>query len=112
MPSPSTFTDPGTLDIDHMVPLANAHESGAWQWTSARKRDYANDLMDPHHLVAVSASLNRQKGARMPATWRPPDRAAWCWYAAAWSGVKARWMLTIASDERSALVEMQAACPN
>lgn len=109
--SGQTFTDPSALDIDHLVPLANAHESGGWQWTTARKRDYANDLVNPDHLVAVSASLNRQKGSRTPAAWRPPDRISWCWYAAAWSGVKAQWELGTAPNERAALAEMRATCP-
>jgi len=104
------YRDPGALDIDHMVPLANAHESGGWQWFPDRKRDYANDLSNPDHLVAVFASLNRQKGAETPATWKPPDRTAWCWYARAWTGVKSRWMLSIANEERTALTEMQAGC--
>ena len=104
------YRDPGALDIDHLVPLANAHASGGWQWFVDRKRDYANDLIDPNHLVAVLASLNRQKGSQTPATWKPPDRTAWCWYARAWSAVKSRWMLSIANDERAALAEMQAGC--
>jgi hypothetical protein len=104
------FRDPSALDVDHLVPLANAHDSGAWNWITLRKRDYANDLSDPDHLVAVSASLNRQKGARTPATWRPPDREAWCWYAQAWTAVKARWELQIVKEERAALGEMQASC--
>ena len=105
------FRDPSQLDIDHVVPLANAHSSGGWQWSSDRKRGYANDLIDVDHLVAVSASLNRQKGAHTPATWRPPDRSAWCWYARSWLGVKERWSLGIAAGEQAALTDMQATCP-
>ena len=75
--SGQVYRDPGALDIDHLVPLANAHASGGWQWLVDRKREYANYLTDPNHLVAVSASLNRQKGAQTPATWKPPDCAAW-----------------------------------
>ena len=82
------------------------------RWLSARdrRRDYANELGNPDHLVAVSASLNRQKGARTPTSWRPRDRAAWCWYVVAWSGVKERWSLAVAPDERVALTEMLAGC--
>ena len=105
------YTDPGQLDVDHLVPLANEHLSGGWAWTREQKRNYANDLIDRHHLIAVYLSLNRQKGSQTPATWRPPDRAAWCDYAKAWIGVKARWGLSVVAEEQAALVEMRVGCP-
>jgi len=83
-----TYTDPGQLDVDHLVPLENAHRSGVWAWSRERKRDYANDMIDRNHLIAVYLSLNRQKGSHTPAIWKPPDRAAWCAYANAWMGSK------------------------
>jgi hypothetical protein len=72
---------PGQLDMDHLVPMENGHRGGGWAWTKEGKRDYANDLIDHNHLIAVYLSLNRQKGSQTPATWKPPDRAAWCAYA-------------------------------
>ena len=73
--SGKVFTDASQLDIDHLVPLKEAHESGGHAWDAYRKRDYANDLSDPNTLIAVDRGLNRQKGAGDPAEWLPPNKA-------------------------------------
>jgi len=104
------FTDPGDIDIDHMVPLANAHRSGGWQWSKDRKRDYANDLSYPNHLIAVQSSANRRKGSKGPEDWKPPRREYWCQYATDWAAVKQAWGLTATQREAAALQEMIAAC--
>ena len=64
--SGTIITDPGNLDVDHMIPLANAHESGAWDWLAERKELYANYLDQAEHLIAVTARANRSKGAKAP----------------------------------------------
>lgn len=104
-------TVPGALDVDHMVPLANAHRSGAAPWDRDRKRAYANELEAAEHLVAVTARSNRQKSDQGPDTWRPPRTASWCRYAGEWMLVKLRWGLTATDAELVALREMVAACP-
>jgi hypothetical protein len=106
----ATFTNPDDLDIDHMVPLANAASSGGQGWTGDKKEAYANDLQDPHHLLAVSASANRSKGDQTPAAWRPDNQDYWCTYAQSWIGVKSRWALTVAPDEKAALQDMLTHC--
>ncbi|MEU7907975.1 HNH endonuclease family protein [Actinoplanes sp. NPDC049118] len=103
------IADPGKVDIDHMVPLANAWRSGAGSWTTQEREDFANDLDDPQ-LVAVSASSNRSKGDQDPSTWKPERTDAWCEYAQDWITVKAKWKLTVTTAEKSALTEMLGSC--
>ena len=104
------FTDPGSLDIDHMVPLANGHRSGGWAWSEVKKREYANDLSYEGHLIAAKASANRAKGSKGPEDWKPPDRAYWCRYAIDWISIKNAWELTATEPEAAALVEMLDTC--
>ena len=108
--SNTIVTDPGRLDVDHMVPLGNAHDSGAWQWSANRREQYANYLGDPQHLIAVTASANRSKGARGPDQWKPEDRTYWCRYATDWIRIKDTWDLTVTQHEYDALVEMVNTC--
>ncbi len=108
-----TYTSfPGSFDIDHFVPLANAHHSGGWAWSSERKNAFYNDLSDPQHLIAVSASQNRSKGARGPDEWKPANTSYWCQYAFSWINIKSRWGLSVTSAELEALFFMVESCDN
>ncbi|MCR9071940.1 MAG: HNH endonuclease [Alphaproteobacteria bacterium] len=89
----ATFTNPSALDVDHRVPLSEAHRSGAHRWNAARRAAYANDLSHPDSLIAVDRSANRSKGDGDPLSWMPPDYGYWCPYAARWRATKQRWEL-------------------
>jgi hypothetical protein len=104
-----TFTDSSRVDIDHIVPLANAWRSGAKRWTRERRGRFANDLGNSQ-LIAVSASSNRSKGDQGPESWKPPRRAAWCLYSRWWVQVKRAWRLTVIRAERTELRKMVATC--
>ena len=106
----TTVTEAGDLDIDHLVPLKNAHQSGGWAWTPERKEQYANNLEYPGHLIAVTAGANRSKGAKSPDEWRPPNESYWCEYAVAWIAVKQTWELSATPQEAEALEEMLGMC--
>ncbi|UQW99723.1 HNH endonuclease family protein [Streptomyces sp. RerS4] len=97
------------LDIDHMVPLAEAWRSGAAGWDAAKRKAFANDLTRPQ-LLAVSASSNRSKGDQSPDLWQPTDRSSWCLYGRAWTTVKSQYGLTVTEAERTKLTVMLDTC--
>jgi hypothetical protein len=104
------FSNPSNLDVDHMVPLKNAHDSGGWAWSASKKEEFANYLGFAGHLLAVSASANRSKGASGPESWKPARTDYWCQYGSDWAEIKATWALTVTSSEKSALIDMVNKC--
>lgn len=107
--SGKTFTDPTTLDIDHMIPLSYTAQHGGQAWDSNKKSDYANS-MNNGHLLAVSASENRAKGDKGPSAWKPSDKGSWCQYATDWVSVAGTWSISITSADKDALASMLATC--
>jgi hypothetical protein len=107
-----TFTDlkdphqAQAVQIDHVVPLAEAWRSGAAAWNDARRREFATDL---DGLLAVDGPTNMGKGDDDPASWRP-RQAFQCAYAVRWIDTKARWHLAADESERRALSEMLGSC--
>jgi hypothetical protein len=105
-----TFTAASDVDIDHTVALANAHRSGGWSWTTAQRRDFANDLANVEALRPMDDSTNIVKGDKGPDEWKPPQASAWCHYATDWATIKIRWHLTVTTSEYTALDGMLATC--
>lgn len=103
-------SDPGSFDIDHMVPLAEAWGSGAGAWSDARRMAFANDLKFAGTLIAVSAASNRSKSDRDPAEWLPPRAAYRCTYLRNWMLVKFRWRLSVDPVEQRAIRAGLAGC--
>jgi hypothetical protein len=108
----TSYTLPSDLDIDHMVALAEAWDSGARSWTTTRRRSFANDLGDSRTLVAVKDTVNQSKGDKDPAEWMPSYSGARCRYITEWVVVKKRWGLTADSAEKSALTSQASTCTN
>lgn len=99
---------PSGVDIDHVVALSNAWQTGAQQLTRARREALAND---PLNLVAVDRAVNRAKGDGDAATWLPPDRAARCGYVARQIAVKTRYRLWVTAPEQAAMHRVLGTCP-
>lgn len=104
----SVTTNPRALDIDHRVPLAEAWRSGAYAWSTDRRRRFANDTGSSHTLEAVPASLNRSKGDSDPASWLPPKNR--CTYIKKWIIVKFRWGLSVDKTEKAVLKKQLQSC--
>ena len=105
-----SWTNSSDVDIDHMVPLAEAWDSGARTWTTATRQAYANDLGDYRTLVGVTDNVNQAKGDQDVAEWLPQyDK---CRYLREYVAVKHRWRLTVDSAEKSAMQSLAATCTN
>ncbi|CAJ2506495.1 Uu.00g006250.m01.CDS01 [Anthostomella pinea] len=105
----ASWTAASDVDIDHMVPLKNAWNSGANAWTTAKRQAYANDLVRPQ-LWAVTDNVNQSKGDDSPDAWKPPLASFYCTYAKSWVAVKSYYDLTITSAEKTALTSMLGTC--
>jgi hypothetical protein len=108
-----TFTDlkdpqqAEAIQIDHLVPLAEAWASGADGWDTRRREQFANDLAE---LLAVDGPTNAAKSDDDPAAWRPRKQFQ-CTYAVRWVATKSAWHLDADRSERRALKEMLGTCP-
>ncbi len=95
------------VQIDHVVALADAWKSGAWQWSGEQRLEFAND---PLNLLAVDGPTNQDKAASSADQWLPPNRAFHCEYAARQIAVKHHWGLGVTDGERSSLAKVIAGC--
>jgi len=105
------WSDRGEIDIDHVVALKEAWDSGAWAWTTAQRMAFANDLTDPRTLLAVTDSVNQKKSDKDPSNWLPPLTSYHCTYLTNWVSIKARWKLTMDSSEFGRVRKILKSCP-
>ena len=103
-----TITNSSLLDVDHMVPLAEAWRSGAWNWTEAQRQAFANDLENSAALIAVTLTTNRSKGDSDPALWMPIKEV--CTYTKNWIALKVKYQLTVDSNEAIKLNSLIGSC--
>lgn len=95
----TTHTTPSGLDIDHVVALKEAWDSGAWAWSPAQRQKFANDMTDPRSLIAVTAGANRSKSDKDPSNWIPTRQEYVCTYIVNWVAIKAHWKLSMDDSE-------------
>jgi len=93
------WSDPTDVDIDHVVALKEAWDSGAWAWSSATRNAFANDTSDRRTLLAVTDNVNQQKSDKDPSNWVPPLKSYLCTYLGNWISIKARWSLSMDQSE-------------
>ncbi|OEV02588.1 HNH endonuclease family protein [Streptomyces oceani] len=104
-----TWSDPSDVDIDHMIPLAEAWRSGAADWTQDEREGLANDL-EVAQLLAVTDNVNQSKSDQDPADWMPPSESYHCTYAQSWVWVKHTYDMTVDSAEKGALEGVLSGC--
>ena len=97
------------VQIDHVVALENAWQSGAKSWSTAEKYQFGND---PYNMLAVDGPTNEAKGSASAAYWLPTNGEYRCEYVARQIGVKAAYKLSVASDEKQAMLAVLNSCPN
>ena len=96
------------VQIDHVVALSNAWQTGAFKLTAEQRKALAND---PINLFAVKGRLNSQKGDGDAATWLPPLKSFRCAYVAQQIAVKAKYSLWVVPPEKAAMLSILAKCP-
>lgn len=100
-------TTSSAVQIDHIIPLGNAWETGAQQLSAEQRKQLAND---PLNLMAADGPTNGAKGARDAATWLPPNKAFRCEYVARQTAVKAKYQLWVTPAEHDAMADILASC--
>lgn len=105
----ATWTAASDLDIDHLVPLAEAWDSGARNWTTAQRQAFANDVTRPQ-LIAVTDNVNQSKSDQDPAEWMPPLSSYACTYVRAWVQVKYYYDLSVDTAEKAKLTSVLSGC--
>ncbi|MEU9705681.1 HNH endonuclease family protein [Streptomyces sp. NPDC047981] len=104
---PYSYRKASQIQTDHVVALGAAWRAGAWAWTAERRLAYANDL---DVLLATDKQTNYEKSSKTPDKWKPPRKAYWCEYGRRWTGIKAKYGLTVSPPEKRALEELLATC--
>ena len=101
-----TFGSLKESDIEHVVALSEAHDSGMCAYNRRDRRMFARDLLN---LTLASPRLNRhEKRAKDAAEWLPPLNQ--CWFVRIVIAVKRKYELTVNWREYDALKNILIRC--
>jgi hypothetical protein len=95
------------VQIDHIIPLSLAWQTGAQQIGEEQRRQLAND---PLNLMAADGTANMSKGDKDAASWLPSNKAFRCEYVARQTAVKAKYQLWVTQPEHDAIAGILASC--
>lgn len=96
------------VQIDHVVALGDSWQTGAQQFSAAKRVDFAND---PLNLLAVAGPANEAKSDGDAASWLPPNKTYRCAYVARQTAVKVRYGLWMTQAEHDATARVLSSCP-
>ncbi|WP_407661454.1 HNH endonuclease family protein [Frankia nepalensis] len=97
------------VQIDHVIPLADAWRTGAYAWTDEQREAFAND---PENLLAVDGPTNTSKSDQNASEWLPPAAGYQCPYIARQVGLKSRYQLWVTQAEADAMRAVLNNCPS
>lgn len=95
------------VQIDHVVALENAWQSGAWKWSHAKRIKFGNDMLN---LLAVQGAANQEKGSASAAYWLPSNKSFRCDYVARQIAVKYKYDLSVTSAEKRSMASILHGC--
>ena len=95
------------VQIDHVVALSDAWQSGAQEISAQERLQLAND---PENLLAVDGPANQQKSDSDAATWLPANASFRCSYVARQIRVKAKYHLWVKPAEKEAMINVLTPC--
>ncbi|MCP2192732.1 DUF3761 domain-containing protein [Williamsia deligens] len=100
-------TASSAVQIDHVVALSDAWQTGAQQLSAAQRQDFAND---PRNLQATDGPTNEQKSDGDAATWLPSNTSYRCTYVSRQIDVKAIYKLWVTQPEKDAMIRVLTGC--
>ncbi len=100
-------TQSDAVQIDHIVPLSNAWQTGAQNLSSIQRKQLAND---PLELLAVDGKANQAKGDGDAATWLPKNKSFRCQYITRQIEVKKKYSLWVTQAEKEAMRGVLSSC--